>query len=56
MSKEDDDYAGGPVGEHNRGGRGNSKSNNRDGSEVTGRKPPVTMEEVKKWTKGRDKE
>ena len=48
-----------PVGEHDRGGRGDSKSNDSRGTPRKNNgprmKPAVTMEEVKQRAKDRDK-
>lgn len=57
--KHRDEGSGWEVGEHDRGGRGDSKSNDSRGTPSKNNgprvKPAVTMEEVKKRTEGRDK-
>jgi hypothetical protein len=59
MGKHRDEGSGWEVGEHDRGGRGDSKSNDSRGTPRGNNgprtKPAVTMEEVKERTKGRDK-
>lgn len=60
MGKKVPDHEGWPTGEHARGGRGGSKSNDSRGGEPRGNNGPrmkqaVTMAEVKKRAEERDK-